>query len=103
MSKLVFTILSAVAEAERDRIRERIRNSKQEQRRLGKYLGGDVPFGWRKTRAGELVAHPGEQQAIRRMRQLRKQGKSFRAIAAATRARGFAISHAAARNALRHS
>ena len=47
ISKLVFTILSAVAEAERDRIRERIVDIKRDQRRQGRYLGGIVPFGYR--------------------------------------------------------
>jgi putative DNA-invertase from lambdoid prophage Rac len=39
VSKLVFTILSAVAEAERDRIRERIRDVKADQRKRQRYLG----------------------------------------------------------------
>src|SRR5271166_4494417 len=47
ISKLVFTILSAVAEAERDRIRERITQVKRDQRDRGRYLGGKVPFGFR--------------------------------------------------------
>src|SRR5215471_18792907 len=38
ISKLVFTILSAVAEAERDRIRERIRDVKADQRKRQRYL-----------------------------------------------------------------
>src|SRR5690348_15425377 len=38
ISKLVFTILSAVAEAERDRIRERIADVKQDQKTRGRYL-----------------------------------------------------------------
>jgi putative DNA-invertase from lambdoid prophage Rac len=45
--KLVFTILSAVAEAERDRIRERIADVKRDQRQQNRFLGGYVPFGWR--------------------------------------------------------
>jgi DNA invertase Pin-like site-specific DNA recombinase len=40
ISKLVFTILSAVAEAERDRTRERIAKVKRDQRQRGRYLGG---------------------------------------------------------------
>ena len=40
VSKLVFTILSAVAEAERDRIRERISQVKADQRQRGRFLGG---------------------------------------------------------------
>lgn len=47
ISKLLFTILSAVAEAERDRIRERITDVKRDQRQRGRYLGGRVPFGYR--------------------------------------------------------
>jgi putative DNA-invertase from lambdoid prophage Rac len=43
ISKLVFTILFAVAEAERDRTR-------------GRYLGGVPPFGWRDGDTDELVA-----------------------------------------------
>jgi DNA invertase Pin-like site-specific DNA recombinase len=41
ISKLVFTILSAVAEAKRDRIRD----VKADQRKRRRYLGGIVPFG----------------------------------------------------------
>lgn len=39
ISKLVFTILSAVAEAERDRIRERIRDVRADQKQRQRYLG----------------------------------------------------------------
>ena len=46
ISKLAFTILSAVAEAERDRIFERIAQVKQDQKDRGRYLGGKVPFGF---------------------------------------------------------
>jgi DNA invertase Pin-like site-specific DNA recombinase len=47
VSKLVFTILSAVAEAERDRIRERVSDMKADQRSRGRYLGGIVPYGFK--------------------------------------------------------
>ena len=40
ISKLVFTILIAVAEAERDRIRERIPDVKRDQKTRGRFLGG---------------------------------------------------------------
>lgn len=55
ISKLVFTILSAVAEAERDRIRERVAVVKADQRARGRYLGGKLPFGWRLGDDGDLV------------------------------------------------
>jgi DNA invertase Pin-like site-specific DNA recombinase len=44
ISKLVFTILSAVAEAERDRIRERSRDVKKDERNRNRSLGGKSAF-----------------------------------------------------------
>src|SRR5215203_2937564 len=55
ISKLVFTILSAVAEAERDRIRERIADVKRDQRSRGRFLGGSAPFGYR---VDEATSYP---------------------------------------------
>src|SRR3954463_3251287 len=81
ISKLVFTILSAVAEAERDRIRERVRDVKADQRQRNRYLGGTAPFGWRVGNAGELVEDADQQRIIRRVQELRGQGHSLRAIA----------------------
>src|SRR5690348_14156972 len=88
ISNLVFTILSAVAEAERDRIRERVATVKADQRARGRYLGGIVPFGWRVGDAGDLVEIPEQQEAIRRMRELRGGGKSLRYIAGEMAAAG---------------
>lgn len=93
ISKLVFTILSAVAEAERDRIRERVRDVKADQRSRHRYLGGKVPFGWRVGSNGELVEVPEQQAAIRCVRQLRDQGLSLRAIVAALGKKGIRLSH----------
>src|SRR5215469_8428917 len=74
ISKLVFTILSAVAEAERDRIRERVAEVKRDQRAGGRYLGGTPPFGWHVGYGGELIERPEQQAALRRIRALRAQG-----------------------------
>ena len=68
ISKLVFTILSAVAEAERDRTRERVAEVKRDQSQRGRFLGGTAPFGYRNGEAGDLVPVPEQQAAIRRMR-----------------------------------
>jgi putative DNA-invertase from lambdoid prophage Rac len=94
ISKLVFTILSAVAEAERDRIRERIRDVKADQKTRNRYLGGTVPFGWTLNDEGELVADKSQQAAITRMVALRQAGQSLRAIADTMRAGGVNVSHA---------
>jgi Resolvase, N terminal domain len=46
LSKLFLTIAAAFAEAERDRIRERIGQVKADQKARGRNLGGKVPFGY---------------------------------------------------------
>jgi len=93
VSKLVFTILSAVAEAERDRIRERIADVKRDQKQRGRYLGGTVPFGYRLGDDGQLVEDEAQQAAISEMLDLKRDGKSLRAIAEAMAAKGFKVSH----------
>ena len=93
LSKLFLTIAAAFAEAERDRIKERVSQSKADQKARGRYLGGTVPFGYRRGESGELVPHEGEQEAIRDMVALRAQGRPLRAIAEAVRAKGVKISH----------
>lgn len=92
ISKLMFTILSAVAEAERDRIRERISDVKSDQKKRGRYLGGTVPFGFVVNDDGALVEVEAEQRAIETMKALHAQGKSLRAISEALKP-DFVISH----------
>ena len=81
LSKLFLTIAAAFAEAERDRIRERIAQVKADQKARGRYLGGKVPFGFRRSNDGKLVPHEAEQEAIADMIALRSEGKPLRAIA----------------------
>src|SRR6516162_9702749 len=83
LSKLFLTIAAAFAEAERDRTRERIGQVKADQKARGRYLGGIVPFGYRRGEHGELATHKAEQEAIREMVALRARGKALRAIAEA--------------------
>ena len=101
LSKLFLTIAAAFAEAERDRIRERIGQVKADQKARGRYLGGKVPFGFRRGESGELVPHEGEQEAIQEMVVLRSQGKPLRAIAEAVQAKGYQISHEGVAGVLR--
>jgi putative DNA-invertase from lambdoid prophage Rac len=93
VSKLVFTILSAVAEAERDRTRERITEVKADQRKRGRYLGGTIPFGFRPAEDGNLVPVPEQQKAIETMKRLRQRGASLREIAEKLKESGMPISH----------
>jgi len=90
VSKLVFTILSAVAENERERITE----VTADERRKGRFLGGArAPFGLRKVpdtrvvngvtlvKGYTLEPDPEQQAAIRRMIELHDEGYSLRQIA----------------------
>src|SRR5262245_35988038 len=78
ISKLVFTILSAVAEAERDRTRERIRDVKRDQKTRGRFLGGTRPFGTRISEDGALEPDQAELDALAAMRAMQREGKSLR-------------------------
>jgi DNA invertase Pin-like site-specific DNA recombinase len=101
ISKLVFTILSAVAEAERDRTRECITDVKRHQRERRQYLGGRVPFGFRLGDDGALVPLEDQQRAIATMRRLRAEGHSLRAIAEEITGQGVPVSHVSVWNVLR--
>jgi putative DNA-invertase from lambdoid prophage Rac len=79
ISKMVFTILAAVAEAERDRTRERILDVKADQRKRGAYLGGRVPFGFRVV-AGMLQPDPVQQAMCATIREHAASGASLRTI-----------------------
>ena len=74
---------------------------KADQKARGRYLGGKVPFGFRRGDEGELVPSEAEQEAIREMVALRAQGKALRAIAAGAQARGYQISHEGVAGVLR--
>tara|TARA_R110002073_G_scaffold202368_3_gene361803 strand:- start:965 stop:1645 length:681 start_codon:yes stop_codon:yes gene_type:complete len=59
---------------------ERIKGVKQRQRKQGRYLGGSRPFGYMIHENGRLIENPMEQRVLRRIMDLKKQGKSLRAI-----------------------
>jgi putative DNA-invertase from lambdoid prophage Rac len=101
LSKLFLTIAAAFAEAERDRIRERIGQSKADQKARGRYLGGRVPFGYRCGESGELFPNEAEQEVIREIVSLRAQGKALRAIAQAVAPKGYKLSHEGVAGVLR--
>jgi putative DNA-invertase from lambdoid prophage Rac len=93
IGKLVFTVLAAVAEAERDRIRERVTSMKQDQKRRGRYLGGIKPWHCDVGEDGALVPVAERVAAVGDMQVMRAAGASLRAIAAAMTAKGFTLSH----------
>lgn len=101
LSKLFLTIAAAFAEAEKDRIRERIANTKADQKAQGRYLGGTPPFGFRVAADGSLEPDPAQQTAIREIRKLHGEGRSLRKIAGELTARGIRLSHVAVGNVLK--
>ena len=104
IARLVLTILAAIAEFERERIGERIRDAKRHQRRIGQYLGGDRPFGWRVGEDGMLIEDEEEQRALTEMRALRDAGSSYRRIAAEIKAKyRVEVSHQGVKRALTRS
>ena len=99
-ARMMFTILSAVSEAERERVRERVSDVKRDQKARGRFLGGSVPFGYRLDQQNQLVPVQEEQDAIQTMKSLKSQGQSLRSIADAMTARGFRVSHMTVKAAL---
>jgi putative DNA-invertase from lambdoid prophage Rac len=86
ISKLVFTILSAVAENERDRIRERVRDVKRHRASQRLFNGGKRPFGYDIEGEGKnrrLVINADEYRAIQIGQWMLSQGHSLRKVAAA--------------------
>lgn len=101
VSALVFGLLSAVAEFERSRIAERVRDVKANQRSRGRYLGGDAPAGHVLVLDPETAMLPPEKQkrlavpddgAVELARQLKAQGYSARSAAGAMKAHGYKAS-----------
>jgi putative DNA-invertase from lambdoid prophage Rac len=83
LAKLFLTMAAGFAEFERDRIGERTRDAKRHQREAGKYLGGEIRFGFRRGDGGQIEEDPNEQAALATARRLRADGASFRQIAKA--------------------
>lgn len=93
IGSVIFTILSAFATFERERIATRIREVKQLQKADGKFLGGLARFGY--TVLDErVVPQPEQQEIIKEMRELRRRGMSLRRISKwLSRVHGIGLSH----------
>ena len=77
---IVFTILSAFATFERERIAARIREVKQLRKAQGKFTGGRRAFGY-DVIDGVKVPREDEQAVIRQIRAMREAGAGYREIA----------------------
>jgi len=81
IGSVIFTILSAFATFERERIATRIREVKQVQKAEGKFLGGFTRFGYRVVDE-KLVKDLRQQEIIMEMKDMRRRGMSLRRISA---------------------
>jgi len=98
---MFFTIVAAFAEFERDRIAERITDTKASEKEKGRYLGGSRPFGYQVGDGGYLLPNADEQPVVRRILELRQQGLSLRAIADEVSTDGLRLSHMAVKRVIR--
>lgn len=91
ISKLIMTILAAVADMERIRIKERTAEGRKAKRAKGGVLG-NIPFGYRKVgegRAAVLEPNPVEMQAAVYMKQLFQAGETYCGLARKLAAAGY--------------
>lgn len=77
---IVFTILSAFATFERERIATRIREVKQLKKAQGKFTGGRRAFGY-DVIDGVKVEREDEQLVIKEMMKMREEGSTYRQLA----------------------
>lgn len=77
--RLVLNVLASVAQWEREVISERTSAALQHLKSMGKYVGGHVPFGFRKD-GSDLIPDSHEQEMIAIARHLKDDGLSLRKI-----------------------
>jgi DNA invertase Pin-like site-specific DNA recombinase len=87
MRTLIRQVLGAVSEYERTVIYKRLQGGRAEKARQGGYAYGSPPYGWR-SQDKALVPDEDEQHVLERMRELRRGGASYGAIAAQLNADG---------------
>lgn len=95
VSALVFGLLSNVAEFDRSRIAERIADSKRTQRAQSRFLGGDVPLGFRiendPTTSKKIIVADEALQC--EARKLKERGYSSRLAAGHLTSLGYRTTH----------
>jgi DNA invertase Pin-like site-specific DNA recombinase len=96
ISGLIFAILAAVAEFERERIADRVAEMKAHEKQVGKYRGGTRPYGFRPGQDKLLEPIPEEQLALSLILKYSAEGMSLRKTQAALAdSLGVRLSHVA--------
>jgi DNA invertase Pin-like site-specific DNA recombinase len=75
-------VLKVFHSLEKRRSTERIKTVKQSQCKRGRFLGGSRPFGYMIHSNGRLIENPMEQRVLKKILEMKKLGKSLRAISA---------------------
>jgi DNA invertase Pin-like site-specific DNA recombinase len=89
--KMIYRLLSVLAEFERDQIAERTTTAMQHLKSQGRRISGKIPFGYDLAADGEqLLENPAEQQVIQQIRERRQNGETLHAIAEALNLQGIA-------------
>jgi site-specific DNA recombinase len=78
--ELFFHMMGAIAQFERELIRERGAAVRAERKAQGMHISGTVPYGWTKREDGKLIQCEREQDTIKRIRDLREDGVPWRTI-----------------------
>jgi putative DNA-invertase from lambdoid prophage Rac len=100
ISQLVFTIMSAVADWERERISERTKDAKREATKQGFFVGGKRPWEKRAVRVSgktKLVDDENRVRIVKKLREWRKAGVPLRTCQERVAKLGETISTAAIR------
>lgn len=87
--RMFLQMLGSFAEFERGRIRERTREGLATVRRLGRKTGGSIPFGYSVDDENYLIEQEDEQAVLKRARDLRAEGLSWRSAADKLNEEGF--------------
>lgn len=93
VSALIFGVLSNIAEFERSRIAERIAEVKRNQKSEGRFLGGGVPFGFKRSVDDARAYLVADLEVQAEAAKLRARGYSARSAAGALTALGHATTH----------
>ena len=78
--KLVFNLISSIAQWESDIVSERTEDALQHKRNQGEWTG-KVPFGFRINESGKLEEDPEEIERIQKIKRAKRRGRSYRQIA----------------------
>lgn len=73
-------LLNLFSNLEKRQAHERIKSVKQNQRSKGRFLGGSRPFGYMIHDNGRLIENPMEQGVLKKIIEMKKEGKSLRSI-----------------------